>query len=358
MSIEARIIRKLAAVGESPAFTLDVQLAAPAGITVVFGPSGAGKTLLLNCIAGFMRPDDGRILVRDRIYFDRAANVQVPPERRRCGYIFQDHALFPHMTVRENLRFAAGSARVARLEARRRMNELLESFDLTEFVERRPAQLSGGQKQRAALARILMTEPHVMLLDEPSRGLDTRLRSAFWDVLRALRQRVEDLPILLVTHDIEECCELADRIAVLADGRVLQAGPRDEVIRRPASVEVARYLGLHNIAPAQIRSLDPAGKSSRIQVFGQEMNGPHLPGHLIGDSGFLCVLQSEMKPTQANENRLVLRIENAQRSAAGVQVQLEHGFTVTLSQSEYARHADSDTLSLSAPVEAMAFTGK
>ncbi|HLH05430.1 MAG TPA: ABC transporter ATP-binding protein [Bryobacteraceae bacterium] len=357
MSIEARVVRRLAAVRDSPAFTLDVQLAAPAGITVVLGPSGAGKTLLLNSIAGFARPDEGRILVRDRIYFDAAANVQLAPERRRCGYIFQDHALFPHMTVRENLRFAAQSAGVGRLEARRRMSELLESFDLSQLADRRSSQLSGGQRQRAALARILMTDPHLLLLDEPSRGLDPRLRRAFWELLRELKRRIE-IPILLVTHDIEECCELADRIAILESGRLLQSGTREEVIRRPASVGVARLLGLHNIAPAEIRSLDPAGRTSRLRVLGQELEGPHLPGHLIGDTGFLCVLQSEMKPVRGNGNRLVLRVETVQRSAAGVQIQLEHGFTIALSQSEYAGYADSDSLSLTAPVEAMAFTGR
>jgi molybdate transport system ATP-binding protein len=206
-----------------------------------------------------------------------------------------------------------------------------------------------------------MTEPQLLLLDEPSRGLDLHLRAAFWELLLQLRRRVA-IPILLVTHDIEECCGLAEHIVILDQGRLLQSGSRDEVIRRPASVEAAKLLGLHNIAPAEISMLDPAAKKSRLRVFDQEIEGPHLPGHLIGDTGFLCILQSEMRVVEQRRNSgvnaLKLKIEGARRSAAGVRLELEHGLVATLSEADYARYGNSASLAFSAPVEAMAFTGR
>jgi molybdate transport system ATP-binding protein len=359
--LEARIVRHLPAVRDSPAFTLDVQFEAPPGITAVVGPSGSGKTLLLNSLAGFARPDEGRILVDDRLYFDSASNVHLPPERRRCGYIFQEHALFPHMTVRENLRFAASNVRASRLVLHRRLSDVLESFDLTDLAGRKPAELSGGQKQRAALARLLVTEPRLLLLDEPSRGLDTRLRQAFWDLLRSLRSRVS-IPMLLVTHDMEECCELADAVAVLENGRLLQSGCRADVMDRPASVEVARLLGLHNIAPAEIRQLDPGGNRSRLRVFDQELECAYLPGHLIGDHGFVCLLRSELTTGQEgrweNGNRLALRIQDVQPSVFGMRISLEHDFWITIPAGEYNRYVEQDTLVLNVPRAAITFTSR
>ena len=194
-SIDARLVKRLPPEQGSDGFELNIHLRTGAGITVLFGSSGAGKTLALNCLAGFARPDEGRILVRDELYFDAATHVHVPPQQRRCGYIFQDHALFPHMTLRENLRFAASAAprdKHPRPHRYRRVGELLDLFELTDLAARRPAQLSGGQKQRAALARVLVQDPRLLLLDEPTRGLDARLRSAFYDEIgrASCRERV------------------------------------------------------------------------------------------------------------------------------------------------------------------------
>ncbi len=294
--VDARVVKHLPAIKDTPAFELNLHFQTGEGISVILGPSGAGKTLLLNCVGGFVRPDEGRILVSDELYFDAPANVHLPPRLRHCGYIFQDHALFPHMTVRENLRFAASlsSREAGGLNLRRRINELLESFDLTDLDDRKPAQLSGGQKQRAALARILLTQPRLLLLDEPSRGLDARLRQSFYELLRSLRGRLP-VPVLLVSHDIDECFELADSVAVLDKGRLLQSGARETVFARPATVEIARLLGIYNIAPAEIRRLDPAANLSCIRLLDQEIQGPYFPGHLIGDAGFLCMRRSEVK---------------------------------------------------------------
>ncbi len=361
--VDARIVKRLPPIKETPAFELNLHFHGGEGICVILGPSGAGKTLLLNCLGGFVRPDEGRILVSDELYFDAAANVHLPPQLRRCGYIFQDHALFPHMTVRENLRFAASlsSSDMRGLNLRRSVNELLESFDLAELDNRKPAQLSGGQKQRAALARILLTQPRVLLLDEPSRGLDAALRQSFYELLRSLRARLP-VPVLLVSHDIDECFELADSVAVLDEGRMLQSGAREDVFAKPATVEIARLLGIYNIAPAEIRMLDPASNLSRIRLLDQEIEGPYFPGHLIGDAGFLCIRRSEVRVmppgNHASGNQLTMRIKGKHASSFGINLALESGFSVIMRETEYLEHRGGDRLTLEIPPAAMAFTGK
>jgi molybdate transport system ATP-binding protein len=359
--IDARLIKRFAAGAETEPFDLDIHLQAGSGITVLFGPSGAGKTLTLNCIAGFTRPDEGRILVHDRLFFDAGTHVHLAPQQRRCGYIFQDHALFPHMTVRGNLRFAANVARASRLNSHRRINELLEAFELTDLADRIPAQLSGGQKQRAAIARALIGEPRLLLLDEPARGLDARLRAAFYEVLHKTRERLQ-APILLVTHDLDECFELADAVCLMDRGRVLQCGPPDQVFMRPESLDSARSLDLYNILPAEISALDPGRDTSRLRVFDQEVEGPYLPGHLIGDRGYLCMPRSEFKALPASSkparNQLLLKVLGRARSPRGVRLEFEHGLSTTVSEVEFAALRGQDRLCLEIPPSAVHFIGK
>ncbi len=361
--IDARLVKRLPPAQDSAGFELNVHLRTGAGITVLFGSSGAGKTLTLNCLAGFARPDEGRILVRDEIYFDAATQLHVPPQRRRCGYIFQDHALFPHMTVRENLRFAASAApadKNRRLHRYRRVNELLELFELAELAARTPAQLSGGQRQRAALARVLIGDPRLLLLDEPTRGLDARLRSAFYEVLHKTRGRL-DIPALLVTHDLEECFELADFVCLMDQGRFVQAGSRDTVFTKPASVEVARMLGIHNIVPAEIVALDPGRNISRLAVLDSFLEGPYLPGHLIGDRGSLCVREHELKlaaskaPAQANQ--LALRVLRTTPVATGIRIHFEQELCATVSESEWQELQGNERLWIEIPSAAIHFIG-
>jgi molybdate transport system ATP-binding protein len=363
VSVDARLIKRFAAGPESEAFELNIHLRAGLGATVLLGPSGAGKTLTLNCLAGFARPDEGRILVNDELYFDAATGVHLPPQRRRCGYIFQDHALFPHMSVRENLRFAASSAAVdksGKLNRHRRINDLLEAFELSELAARKPAQLSGGQKQRAALARILVREPRILLLDEPTRGLDARLRQAFYEVLRKTRERLR-VPLVLVTHDLEECFELADTVFLMDRGEFVQSGPREVVFQRPASTDVARSVGVYNIIPAEIAALDPAQNTSRLRVLNSEIEGPYLPGHLIGDRGFLCIRQFEMKvlPPRAGaaRNQLMLRLASSSPSSHGVRLAFEGDLFATVSETEYQQLRGNDCLRLEIPPSAVYFIG-
>ncbi len=361
-SIDARIVKRLPAIKDTAPFQLNVHLRAEDGISVIIGPSGSGKTMLLDCMCGFVRPDEGRILVHDELYFDAATHVHLRPELRRCGYIFQDHALFPHMTVRENLQFAASivAARGGRLQVRRRVNELLETFDLTTLDARKPAHLSGGQKQRAALARILLTEPRLLLLDEPSRGLDSYLRQTLYALLRSVRESLS-IPILLVSHHVEECLELADSVAILDAGRLLQHGKRAEMLAKPATVDVARLLGVFNIAHAEIKYLDPTADLSRLHVLGQEVEGPYFPGHLIGDTGYLCMRRSEWKllpdNIQPSPRHLTLRFERAQISHYGVRIELENGFSVIVREAEYEAIRHKEKLTFEVPASAMAFTG-
>ncbi|MBV9761264.1 MAG: ATP-binding cassette domain-containing protein [Acidobacteriaceae bacterium] len=359
--VDARVVKRFPAARDSQPFELNVHFRAADGATILFGPSGAGKTLLLNCLAGFTRPDEGRILLHDQLLFDAATHIHLAPQKRRCGYIFQDHALFPHMTVRENLRFAASAApreKGRALNRHRRVHDLLDAFELADLAARKPAQLSGGQKQRAALARILLSEPRLLLLDEPTRGLDLRLRRAFYGVMRETRARLE-IPIVMVTHDLDECFELADSVYLLDNGRVLQSGPREAVFARPASLDIARSLGIYNLLPATIAALDPGRHTSRLAVLGQEIEGPYFPGHFIGDAGFLCVRQSEIRvrtaETRSHHNRLSLRLENWSMSSSGIRLLFDHDAVATVSESEFEALRGENRLYLEIPPSAVYF---
>jgi molybdate transport system ATP-binding protein len=343
VSIDARIRKSYPATKDSPAFVLDLHLQAGDSVTALLGPSGAGKTLTLNCIAGFAKPDEGRILVRDELYFDAATRVNVPPNHRKCGYIFQDHALFANMTVRENLRFAADSARRrAKVQRHRRIQELLEEFELAELDTRRPHELSGGQRQRAAIARALASDPQVLLLDEPTRGMDYRLRQSFYQYLRKAKAALV-APVLMVTHDAEECFELADTVFLIEAGKSQQSGGLTEVFRAPASVDVARSLGLFALLPAEIAALDPGRNTSRVRVLNHELDGPYLPAHFLGDRGWLCVRRNEMRLVSTNDraaqNVIRLKPVGVAKSPRGMRVQfggdLSEGFNVDLSEAEY-----------------------
>jgi molybdate transport system ATP-binding protein len=284
--IQARIRKQFAPGPESAGFSLDIEFQAAAGITVLFGPSGSGKTLTLDAIAGFVRPDEGRILLDDEILFDGAAGVHLPPQARRCGYVFQNYALFPHMTLRKNLEF--GAERIPRLERHRKVNEMLEKFHLADVSGRRPYELSGGQKQRCSIARSLIGSPRLLLLDEPARGLDAPLRAELYAVLRQVRQEF-GIPVLLVTHDFDECFELGEVMIVLREGRIVQSGPPRKVFEQPASVDVARLLGLYYLLPIEILGLDPGRNVSRLRYQDFDLTGPYFPGRLIGDRVWLCI---------------------------------------------------------------------
>jgi molybdate transport system ATP-binding protein len=212
----------------------------PAGCLALAGPSGAGKTTLLRIVAGLARPREGRVAVGGEVWTDIAAGVFVPVELRRCGYLFQDYALFPHLSAWRNVAYALPG--VPRRFRRSRAESLLERFGVLHVAESRPAALSGGERQRVALARTLARSPRALLLDEPLSALDARTRAAAGRELgQALREA--GVPALLVTHDFSEAALLGDEVAVIDRGRLVQRGSARRLASAPASAFVADFLG-------------------------------------------------------------------------------------------------------------------
>ena len=218
-------------------------------VTVLFGPSGSGKTTVLRALAGLDRPEAGVVTFGGETWFDAARGLFLPPQARGVGLLFQEYALFPHLSVRSNV--AYGLHRLDAAARAARVAELAERFGVADLLDRRPAQLSGGQKQRVALARALAPRPRLLLLDEPLSALDAPTREALRGELRHLLEQA-GVPAIVVTHDRVEALALGDRLAVLAGGAVRQVGPVHEVFSEPADVEVARVVGTENVFPARL----------------------------------------------------------------------------------------------------------
>ncbi len=231
----------------------------------LLGPSGCGKTTLLRSIAGFFGIDSGSIAIGDRTVSDPSTGTLVPPEHRDLGMVFQSYAVWPHMTVAENVGYPLKIRKVAAARIGARVDSALRQVQLTGLAGRYPAQLSGGQQQRVALARSLVMEPAALLLDEPLSNLDARLRAEMRFELKELQQRL-GLTIVYVTHDQEEALAMSDRIAVMSEGRLVQLGTPQEIHRQPASEFVARFLGRNSIitGPVNGPALDSPG--GRITV--------------------------------------------------------------------------------------------
>jgi len=218
-------------------------------VTVLFGPSGCGKTTTLRCLAGLERPEEGRITFGQRAWFDAEGHVFLTPQQRGIGYLFQEYALFPHLTVAQNIAF--GLRGLSRNETRRRVGHMLERFQLAGLEDRYPQQASGGEQQRIALARVLARRPRLLLLDEPLSALDQPTREQLRPELRHTLVQF-GIPVVLVTHDRIEAMALADHLIVLDGGRVRHQGPVLDVFNRPSDVEVARIVGMTNIQPGRI----------------------------------------------------------------------------------------------------------
>ncbi len=246
MSLEVAIEKQVSG------FRLDVQFAANSAPLGLLGASGSGKTMTLRAVAGLDSPDCGRIVLHGRVLFDSAHGINVPARERRIGLLFQNYALFPHLTVAQNIAF--GLRRVPEPERALRVEKQLAAVHLDHLARRYPASLSGGEQQRVALARALAVEPAALLLDEPFSALDTHLRSA---VERQLREALETYrgSTLFVSHNLEEAYRVCGELVVLAGGRVAARGPKEEIFRQPPTLEVARLTGCKNFSRAR-RSVD------------------------------------------------------------------------------------------------------
>lgn len=235
-------------------FTLDVDLAVASGFTILFGASGAGKTTLLDCVAGLQTPEEGNIGIGSTVLFNSQSRLNLPPSRRSVAYLLQSLALFPHMTVEQNVQYGLGS--LSKNDRDARSGEVLESFRISPLLKRRASEISAGERQRVALARALVTRPRALLLDEPLTALDVVTKARILDDLRAWNRR-HRIPILYVTHDREEVFALGESALVLDDGHIIAQGSPHEVMRRPQSETVAQLAGFENILDCSVTGSHP-----------------------------------------------------------------------------------------------------
>jgi molybdate transport system ATP-binding protein len=235
-------------------FALDVKFSIPEGITMLFGASGSGKTTLLRCIAGLLRPESGRITIGDEILFDSKARLNIPVRERRIGFLFQNLALFPHLNVIRNIEYGLDGR--SRTEAQQqRIENVVRMFGISGLRNQKPNDISGGERQRVALARALVTEPRVLMLDEPLSALDYPTQSKIIQDLRAWNA-AQQIPILYVTHSQREVFALGDRVVLLQDGKILSQGTPQDVLEAPAYESIAQLAGFENIFDAIVLSLN------------------------------------------------------------------------------------------------------
>ena len=255
------------------AFTLECAATFRAPVTSIFGPSGHGKTTLLNCIAGLARPDDGVITVLGTTVFSAVDRTRVPPEKRRFGYVFQDAALFPNMNVRKNVLYGYNLTPPALRDAN--PDQLFDLFDLENLLDRRVDTLSGGERQRVALARALASSPRLLLLDEPLASIDAAFKGV---IIRYLKRARNDLgtPMIYVSHSVSEVVALAEDMLVLSKGRPVAQGPPSEVLVQPGVGAMTDYGALENLLDATIVDLAPEQGLTTVDVGGVTLAAPYV----------------------------------------------------------------------------------
>ena len=274
-------------------FSLNLSLSLQKGMTVLFGPSGSGKTLTLHTIAGLVEPDSGMVRVNGVVYFDKKRRVNLPVHRRRVGYVFQEPSLFPHMTVFENIAYGISDLPLG--ERKRKVSLLIERMRLEGLEKNLPHQISGGQKQRTALARALAASPLLLLLDEPFASLDNPVREKLrLDLLRI--EKEDRMPLIFVTHDVEEAFVLSEELVVLNEGRVEQAGNKEDIFYRPQSHKVAKFLGVKNIFRGRITEIHPEEGVMTVWVDekGFQASIPYREGAVTGNWVRFCIRPEEI----------------------------------------------------------------
>lgn len=304
-----------------PSFAFQLSLPEK-GTTVLFGPSGSGKTTLLRILAGLDRPQGGTVRFGGKTWFDHAAGLNLPPQERRVGYVTQEPALFPHLTVGENTGFGVPPS-----EGESRVPDVLRLVGLADLAGRYPHELSGGQKQRVALARAVAARPQILLLDEPLSALDSAARSVLRRDLSRFLHAVS-LPAVLVTHDRSEALALGDDVALIAYGRVVQQGPIADVFSRPGSLSAAQIVGIEAVVPARILTRTDDGLVT-LGTAGVTLTAID-PGYEV-DLVFACIRADEViiepgaAPSSAR-NRLAATIKAIHFDGALVRVDLDCGF--------------------------------
>ena len=253
-------------------FTLNVDVQCRYEATAIFGPSGAGKTTLLNMIAGLVRPDEGQIVIDDEVLFSSDSGIDLPPEKRRIGYVFQDDLLFPHLSVNENLRF--GLARTAPHERRFEVDLVVELLEIASLLGRRPQHLSGGERQRVALGRALLASPRLLLMDEPLASLDQGLKSRIIPYLRHIRTDL-GIPILYVSHSVAEILELTGQVLILDRGRTIAHGDFFRIAHEPEVLPLIEAKGFENVLPVEVVSSDASAGVTHVRYGEQALKIPY-----------------------------------------------------------------------------------
>jgi ABC-type molybdate transport system ATPase subunit len=324
---------------------LEIDLPLADGITALAGPAGAGKTATLEAIAGFTRPERGRILIGDAIVFDAESGVNLPPRRRRCAWVAARGGLFPHMTVRQNLLFAAD--RWARLERTKRAAEMLERFELADAMELRPRDLGPARGLRAEVARALMTEPKALLVDggAADEALLRLVRAAFAG------------PVLWVTDDLGLCYSSADRLALMDGGRVVGYGPAREVMERPESVAAARLVGISNLYQATIAMLDPGRNQSRLECADFALTGPYLKGHFKGDRVWVGIRAEDVRvhagELEPGVNFVAVNLSRVTERQRTVRLEFSGGIAAEISRECFERQKDNKSWQVELPPAAL-----
>ncbi|MDB5385834.1 MAG: potA [Planctomycetaceae bacterium] len=300
-------------------------------ITALYGPSGCGKTTILRCLAGLERPERGSIQAGPQRWLDAATNLCWTPQQRDVGFLFQEYALFPHLTVEQNVGY--GLRHSSHQDRRRLTGEMLERFGLNGLGKRFPLQISGGQKQRVALARVLVRQPQLLLLDEPLSALDVQIRD---QVRLELRRTLAEfqIPVFLVTHDRLEALVLADRIAILDQGRILQADTPDVVYRRPNSVAVARMMGVETIESARV--VERHSQFITVEVGGMRLAATNTA--ISADQIWICIRAEDVELGSTRNhtidvsgpvNQFAARIQGVTAEGPLFRIVLNCGFEIT-----------------------------
>ena len=248
-------------------FTLEVNCMLETKVSAFLGVSGSGKSTLLNCVSGTLTPDEGEIAFGDEILYASAAKINLPPEKRRFGYIFQEGYLFPHLTVAQNIRYGQPNPR--------KSSDAIDVLEISELLQRYPKELSGGQRQRVAIARALAMEPRMLLMDEPLAALDSALKGRIIPYLHHIKEAFET-PILYVTHTFSEAMALADEAFLIADGEIMASGEPHQLLTAPAAMPIAQLTGVENILFLPIVVSDKARGLTALEIGDQSLVIPYI----------------------------------------------------------------------------------